>query len=74
MKRQLARWKPEELQLLSQHYSKISTPRLTQALQGRSVRSISSVAFRLGLKKVPDRLREMGRENREGTEKPQSAA
>jgi len=74
MKRQLARWKAEELQLLSQHYSKISTPRLTQALQGRSVRSISSVAFRLGLKKVPDRLREMGRENREGTEKPQSAA
>lgn len=58
----MPRWEPEELALLEELYP--STPNLDIAHRvGRSVKSVVSKAHHLGLRKDPERLAEMGREN-----------
>ena len=58
----MPRWKPEELAILRATYADGSNLEIARRL-GRSVKSIISTAHRLGLKKSPDRLHEMGRVN-----------
>jgi len=59
---QMPRWRDEELELLHREYPIQSNLELARILK-RSVKSVVSKAHHLGLKKSPDRLREMGREN-----------
>lgn len=60
--RKMPRWTPEEKATLAEVYA--STDNLALAQQhGRSVKSIVAQANALGLKKSPERLRAMGREN-----------
>lgn len=63
-------WTASEIRLLKEHYAYIGTPKLAQAFKGRSLRSISSMALRLDLRKHPERMREMGRENRLAADAP----
>jgi hypothetical protein len=58
----MPRWTPEELELLSELYPRASNLEIARRLD-RSVKSVVSKAHNLGLKKDPERLREMGREN-----------
>ncbi|NOT30685.1 MAG: hypothetical protein HOP15_09595 [Planctomycetes bacterium] len=58
----MPRWKPEELDILSEGYQVQSNLELARRL-GRSVKSVLSKAHQLGLKKSSERLREMGRVN-----------
>ena len=58
----MPRWSAEELDVLRELYP--DTPNLEIAKRlGRSVKSVVSKAHALDLKKNPDRLREMGRQN-----------
>ncbi|MDA0947958.1 MAG: hypothetical protein O2799_05535 [Planctomycetota bacterium] len=58
----MPRWAAEELDVLRELYPQ--TPNLEIAKRlGRSVKSVVSKAHALDLKKNPDRLREMGRQN-----------
>lgn len=56
-------WKPSELARLRDHYPNISVHRLKEAFPERSLRSITGKARREGIKKSPERMSEMGREN-----------
>jgi hypothetical protein len=56
-------WTEREKNVLKEHYAFISAERLREAMPGRSPRSIISQAYRMGVKKVHERLREVGREN-----------
>ena len=58
----MPRWGPEELDLLRREYPTSSNLVIAKEL-GRSVKSVVSKAHNLGLKKSPERLRAMGREN-----------
>lgn len=58
----MPRWRKDELDLLREKYPRCSNLEIAQEL-GRSVKSVVSKAHNLGLKKDPQRLREMGREN-----------
>ena len=58
----MPRWTDEELKTLREVYATQANLDIAQRLN-RSVKSIVSKAHNLGLKKDPDRLREMGREN-----------
>lgn len=58
----MPRWSKEELELLRERYPSEPNLAIAQHL-GRSVKSVVSKAHNLGLKKSPDRLRQMGREN-----------
>jgi len=58
----MPRWTAEELDLLRRDYPVHPNLEIAKRL-GRSVKCIVSKAHNLGLKKSPDRLREMGREN-----------
>ena len=58
----MPRWKPEELEVLKQGYPIESNLDLAKSL-GKSVKSVVSKAYILGLRKSPERLRDMGREN-----------
>lgn len=58
----MPRWKSEELELLRAEYATASNLSIARKL-GRSVKSVVSKAHNMGLKKSPDRLRRMGREN-----------
>ncbi len=58
----MPRWSNDELEILRQEYP--FQPNLDIAKKlNRSVKSVVSKAHNLGLKKSPQRLREMGREN-----------
>ncbi len=59
-------WSKREMDTLKAHYPFIPAKQMAQALQGRSVSAIMSMANREELKKCHDRLQEMGRENRVG--------
>ena len=58
----MPRWKEEELAILRETYADGSNLEIARRL-GRSVKSVISTAHRLGLRKSPDRLHEMGRTN-----------
>lgn len=58
----MPRWTDEELDLLQNLYPKTRNIDIAKEL-GRTVKSVVSKAHTLGLKKDPQRLREMGREN-----------
>jgi len=55
-------WKPEEVAILKESYATESSLWIARKL-GRSVKSVVSKAHLLGLRKSPERLRTMGREN-----------
>lgn len=59
-------WTKREMETLRSHYPYIPAKKMTQALGGRSVSAIMSMANREALRKCHDRLQEMGRENRLG--------
>lgn len=56
-------WQEEDTKQLQQFYGHIPNRRLPELFPGRTPLGIAEYARRLGLKKSPDRLREMGREN-----------
>lgn len=56
------RWTKEEIKFLLDWYADTSNTEIAEHL-GRSVKSVVSKAFHMGLRKSPDRLREMGAEN-----------
>jgi hypothetical protein len=58
----MPRWTPEDLELLARLYPTTSNLEIAKLLD-RSVKSIVSKAHTEGLKKDPERLREMGRQN-----------
>jgi hypothetical protein len=58
----MPRWRADELELLRAEYATASNLSIAKKL-GRSVKSVVSKAHNMGLKKSPDRLRRMGREN-----------
>lgn len=58
----MPRWTKEELEQLRELYPTRPNLDVAKAL-GRSVKSVVSKAHNLGLKKNPERLRQMGREN-----------
>ena len=58
----MPRWSKEELDVLERDYPTLPNLEIAQAL-GRSVKSVVSKAHNMGLKKAPERLRSMGREN-----------
>jgi hypothetical protein len=58
----MPRWSEEELRLLSELYPTLPNLDIARRLQ-RSVKSVVSKAHNLGLKKSPERLRDMGRQN-----------
>ena len=58
----MPRWASEELDLLRELYSSTSNLEIARRLE-RSVKSVVSKAHHLGLKKAPERLKRMGREN-----------
>jgi hypothetical protein len=59
---QMPRWKEEELAILRESYPNTSNLDIAKQLD-RSVKSVVSKAHNMKLKKDPERLREMGREN-----------
>lgn len=58
----MPRWSAEEIRILRTMYTTESNLDIAQRLE-RSVKSVVSKAHNLGLKKSPERLQEMGREN-----------
>lgn len=58
----MPRWRAEELELLKQRYPTEPNLEIARELQ-RSVPSVVAMAQRLHLRKTPDRLKAMGREN-----------
>jgi hypothetical protein len=58
----MPRWSSAELSVLREIYPHTPNLQIAQRLK-RSVKSVVSKAHHLGLKKEPERLREMGREN-----------
>lgn len=58
----MPRWRAEELEVLRELYPSHRNLDIAQRLN-RSVKSVVSKAHNMGLKKDPERLREMGREN-----------
>ncbi len=58
----MPRWQPSELETLRQMYADRPNIEIAKTLN-RSVKSVVSKAHNLGLRKDPDRLREMGRQN-----------
>jgi hypothetical protein len=64
-------WSEEEKKIVREHYPNLDTKRLAEALPGRSAGAIHDIAGRLGVKKTPDRLREMGGQNTANKKAPQ---
>ena len=60
--RSYQRWRPEDVDLLRELYPDSSNQVLARRLK-RSLPGVISMAFKLGLKKNPDRLTAMGRAN-----------
>ncbi len=58
----MPRWSDAEIERLKELYTTSSNLEIAQALD-RSVKSVVSKAHNLGLKKSPNRLQEMGRQN-----------
>ena len=58
----MRRWTEEEIEKLKVMYATLSNEEIGREL-ARSFKGVTSMAKRLGLKKGPDRLRTMGREN-----------
>lgn len=56
------RWTDSEKKVVKDHFRYLDTDKLRQALPDRSRKSIYDMATRLGVKKAPERLTEMGRE------------
>ena len=58
----MPRWRPEDVEQLRAMYPDTPNLDIAKALD-RTLKSVVSKAHDLGLKKSPDRLRDMGREN-----------
>jgi hypothetical protein len=58
----MPRWRPDEIAILRANYARTSNLELARMLD-RSVKSVISRAHRIGLRKSPDRLHEMGQAN-----------
>lgn len=58
----MPRWRSRELSLLRQHYPYLPNSDVAW-LVGRSLKSVQTMASRLGLRKSAARLEEMGRQN-----------
>lgn len=56
-------WTKEELSALHAHYPAVSAQRLQGLLPDRTVKAIHDQARKMGVGKMHERLREMGREN-----------
>lgn len=56
------RWTETDKNHLQAHYGAIGADRMAELL-GRTPAAIKEMAWRMDLKKCPERLREMGREN-----------
>lgn len=56
-------WSDDEKKILRDHFPYISSPELAKALGGRTTRAVDGQAMRNGLRKVPERIAEMAREN-----------
>jgi hypothetical protein len=56
------RWTEHEIGVLNQWYSTIPNEFLARKLH-RTVKSVVAKAFSMGLKKTPERIAQMGREN-----------
>lgn len=61
-RRQRTKWSQSEINQLRRLYPKYSNQEIARRL-GRSLSSVISQAFKLKLKKTPERLVSMGREN-----------
>lgn len=61
-RRQRSKWSPSEITQLRRLYAKHSNQEIARRL-GRSLSSVISQAFKLRLKKAPERLVRMGKEN-----------
>ena len=58
----MPQWKPEELEILTRSYASLSNLEIARRL-GRSVKSVTSKAHELRLRKSSERLHRMGSEN-----------
>jgi len=69
----MRRWTEEEIEKLKEMYAILPNEEIGRTL-ARSFKGVTSMAKRLGLKKGPERLRTMGRENaaKRGLGKPHS--
>jgi hypothetical protein len=56
-------WSEDEKKTLARHYPAISYTKLSQAFPGRSPGAIMDMAHRLGVRKLHERMQEMGRQN-----------
>ena len=56
-------WTDDEKKTLAAHYPAISSTKLTQVFPDRSPGALLDMAQRLGVRKVHERLQEMGRQN-----------
>ncbi|MBI3951216.1 MAG: hypothetical protein HY314_12265 [Acidobacteria bacterium] len=61
-RRQRSKWRPSEVNQLRRLYPKHSNQEIARRLR-RSLSSVISQAFKLRLKKAPERLVRMGKEN-----------
>jgi hypothetical protein len=56
-------WTEVEKKRLREHFPFVGSKALSEAYDGRSAKALNDMAQRCGVKKSPERLREMGREN-----------
>ena len=63
-------WTDDEKQILREHYPNLDTKRLEAALPGRNAGAIHDMAGRLGVRKSPERLKEMAMKLVEARHKP----
>lgn len=63
-------WTEDEKQIVREHYPNLETKRLEAALPGRNAGAIHDMAGRLGVKKSPERLKEMAMRMVEARHKP----
>ncbi len=63
-------WTEDEKKIVREHYPNLETKRLEAALPGRSAGAIHDMAGRLGVRKSPERLKEMAMRMVEARHKP----
>lgn len=56
-------WSETEQAHIAAHYAAIKNQALSQILDGRTDHAIRNKACRMGIKKSPERMQELGREN-----------
>lgn len=63
------RWKPEEDQILRDHFPYIESHEISEVLEGRSWTALRTRAWRLGVRKSHEAWREICRANHYGRKK-----